>query len=215
VSFVTTQKNPSSDLTCSCGATAPAGSLFCPMCAHPLSHSPTATHQPKNRSQVTEPVAKKNSITWTHADVIKSCYPSAVLAALFGSLFFYLFFLTYPTAGVFSVHNYRRRTAEQLQTNDGVRLGFVTGVLSFLVSLVMSTLVILIAGDPTIFAEAIRQEVQSMSVPVAAQQQMLDFLQSPMALSFMVLFSLAMSLTAAIVLSIIGGVIGTKILSRN
>tara|TARA_Y100000588_G_scaffold394737_1_gene516937 strand:+ start:1011 stop:1250 length:240 start_codon:yes stop_codon:yes gene_type:complete len=79
----------------------------------------------------------------------------------------------------------------------------------------MSTLVILIAGDPTIFAEAIRQEVQSMSVPVAAQQQMLDFLQSPMALSFMVLFSLAMSLTAAIVLSIIGGVIGTKILSRN
>ena len=79
----------------------------------------------------------------------------------------------------------------------------------------MSTLVILLAGDPTIFAEAIRQEIQSMSVPIAAKQQMLDFLQSPMALSFMVLISLAMSLTAAIVLSIVGGVIGTKILRRD
>jgi len=185
------------------------------MCAHPLSNNPTVLHQPADRNPVTEPVTTKNSIAWTHTDVIKSCYPSAILAALFGSLFFYLFFLTYPTAGIFSVYSYLRRTGAQLKLNDGVRLGFITGVLSFLVSLVMSTLVILLAGDPTIFAEAIRQEIQSMSVPIAAKQQMLDFLQSPMALSFMVLISLAMSLTAAIVLSIVGGVIGTKILRRD
>ena len=113
------------------------------------------------------------------------------------------------------MYSYIRRTGTRLRTNDGVRLGLVTGILSFLVSLAIFTFVMLVTADPAIFGETIRQEIQSVSAPSDVKQQMLDILESPMALSFMLLASLTMSLTVAILLSIVGGVLGTKILSQD
>jgi hypothetical protein len=212
---VTVSKPSPDDLTCSCGATAPAGALFCPMCAHPLGVNPNALRQSGDLSQESTPIDTRSLISLSNPDVIRSCYVSAILAALFGNLVYYLFFLWYPAAGVFSVYSYIRRTGTRLRTNDGVRLGLVTGILSFLVSLAIFTFVMLVTADPAIFGETIRQEIQSVSAPSDVKQQMLDILESPMALSFMLLASLTMSLTVAILLSIVGGVLGTKILSQD
>lgn len=182
------------------------------MCAHPLVTNPNNIEPPRTPSPAEASKPERSPLTLSNPDVLRSCYVGAILAALLGNLAYYLFFLWYPAAGFFAVYNYQRRTGIFPRVGEGVRLGLATGGISFLVSLALFTLALLVAGDPAMFGEAIREQIQLVSAPDDVKQQMLNTLKSPAAMSAMLLFSLVMSFAITILLSTIGGALGAKVL---
>ena len=182
------------------------------MCAHPLVKNPNDIEPPNKILPVEASNPEHSPLTLSDPDVLRSCYVGAIFAALLGNLAYYLFFLWYPAAGFFAVYNYQRKTGLCPRVGEGARLGLATGGISFLVSLALFALALLVAGDPTMFGEAIREQIQLVSAPNDVKQQMLGILKSPTAMSMMLLISLVMSFAVTILLSTIGGVLGAKIL---
>ena len=215
-----THEPASPELTCTCGAVAPPGARFCPMCARPLVEHAGEAEEPERlfESKPEEPVSlepERLPITLSNPDVIRSCYSSAILAALLGNILSYLFFVWYPAAGCFSVYNYRRRTGVFAGVREGARLGLATGAMIFLISLVLFAFALLLAGDTAGLAEAMRQQVGQMSVPSELKQQMLDILQDPTAMAVLLVMSLGVSFVTSLVFSVLGGALGAKILEKE
>ena len=211
---------PSPELTCTCGAVAPPGARFCPMCARPLVEHAGEAEEPEAPfgSELEELVSSEPErlpITLSNPDVVRSCYSSAILAALLGNTLSYLFFVWYPAAGFFSVYNYRRRTGVFADVREGARLGLVTGGMIFLISLVLFAFALLLAGDTAGLAEAMRQQVGQMSVPSELKQQMLEILRDPTAMGVLLVMSLGVSFVTAVLFSVLGAALGAKILEKE
>ena len=207
--------SPSPSLICTCGAAAPAGARFCPMCARPLVENAGRAEEPETAPSTEAaaiPEPQRGPIRLSSPEVIRSCFTGALLAALLGNLIYSLFFLWYPAAGFLSVYNYRRQSGAWARVSEGVRLGFATGVMIFLISLTLFTLAMLLAGESAGLAEVLRFQIEKFSAPQEARQQMIDILQSPAAMSMVVVLSLAMSFIVTVLCTALGGALGAKIL---
>ena len=187
------------------------------MCARPLVEHADEAEEPESPfvalSETVSP--EPEPITASNPVVIRSCYTVAIVAALVSNLMPVLFFVWYPAAGFFSVYNYRRHTGVFARVPEGVRLGLTTGVMTFLVSLVLFALALLLAGEDAGLAEAMRDQIGQVSAPREAKEQMLEILQSPAAMSVAILVSLAMSFVATVLFSMAGGALGAKVLEKE
>lgn len=209
----------SPELTCTCGTVAPPGARFCPMCARPLVEHAGEAEEPEpgfvELPEAVSPEPEPRPITASNPDVIRSCYTAAIVAALVSNLMPILFFVWYPAAGFFSVYSYRRRTGVFARVSEGARLGLATGVMIFLISLVLFALALLLVGDSGGLAEAMRDQIGQVSAPREVKQQMLDILRDPAAMSLTILMSLAMSFVTAVLFGMAGGALGAKVLEEE
>ena len=189
------------------------------MCARPLVEHAGEAEEPERPFVATPetslPEPERQLITASNPDVIRSCYTAAIVAALVSNLMPFLFFVWYPAAGFFSVYNYRRRTGVFARVFEGVRLGLATGIIIFLVSLVLFALALLLAGDSAGLAEAMRDQIGQVSAPREVKQQMIEILRNPAAMSLAILISLAMSFVATVLFSVVGGALGAKVLEEE
>ncbi|MBY0502568.1 MAG: hypothetical protein K2X03_01575 [Bryobacteraceae bacterium] len=74
-------------------------------------------------------------------------------------------------SGFFAVYLYRLRSGKPLSVLSGARLGWITGVFSFLIVLVLMTLTFLALSDPTV-RSAMQKEMEKAGRP--GDFQMLD-----------------------------------------
>jgi hypothetical protein len=120
--------------TCSCGAQLPLDALFCHKCGRPLRDIP----EPESTGAV--PVMKIDPVyppvNFRNALAVRI----ALLMAVGATVAFFLPLLNWVAAGFFTSLLYRRRTGYLLTFQSGVRLGWITGVLMFAITLVMITI---------------------------------------------------------------------------
>lgn len=140
----------------------------------------------------------------------------AFLVALVSALLSWLPLLNlvmWAGAGFFAVFLYRRRTGYLLTVRAGVQMGWITGVMSFAVTIVFFTATIL----PTALSGGVGALFQSQfkNITDPNMQEALKMFQSGPGLAFLLVLTLFMLFVFICALSIAGGALGAKVVGQD
>jgi TM2 domain-containing membrane protein YozV len=205
---------------CTCGTQLVPNALFCHLCGRPqreiLTLSDDAPDTPREEPAPPAEEPKPLGISFSNPDVIRSAYPPAAVAAILGSIQFVamLCFLWYPAAGFASVYLYRVRTGIFLAPRAGAKIGAITGLLVFAISLLIATVGFLFVGTAD-FSEAMRQGLEQSGQPEEVQRTVLDLLNNPATMALLLLMVLGVQLFVTTGFAILGGALGAKVLEKE
>jgi hypothetical protein len=112
------------------------------------------------------------------------------------------------------VYLYRRRTGAFLNVRAGVRLGWITGVLMFVITTVIFTLTVIPAAANGGIAAMFRQQFKNASDPNV--QEAMRMLETGPGLATILLATLFMLFCFITLLAMAGGALGAKMVgSKN
>jgi len=205
---------------CTCGAQLPPDSLFCHKCGKPqreviepepapetVDESAPASPAPVAAAPQPPPLNFHNLVAVRIAFVVA---PVAFLLSWIPALNL----LLWIAAGFLAVYFHRRRTGVPLNVRSGVRLGWITGVLMFAVTTVIFTLTVVPlaanGGIVTLFRQQLRNNASDPNV-----QEALRMLETTPGLAAILLVMLFMLFVFITLLSMAGGALGSKFVSRN
>jgi hypothetical protein len=205
---------------CDCGWRAiPEGASFCPGCGKPLTADARETERqanafPRPRAEQEE-AGPVDRVTFGTPGALRSCYWSAAFAAIIMSLPYasLLCFIVYPAAGFYSVHSFRRQARKRVTLRAGAKLGFLTGVITFALLLILLTIASTMPGSPGISATLDELESsfeQQGEAELAARVQGLR--GDPTALALLALISLSVGFGVTTGFAAAGGALGAKVL---
>lgn len=197
---------------CTCGAQLPPDALFCHKCGKPQREmvvpetvAPPPRFEPPTPPTVpSAPPAAAPPLNFHNRAAVKI----ALLVAGLATLLSFLLYLNWFLAGFLAVFLYRRRTGQTLNLESGVRMGWITGLMTF-------GIMVLILGCFGVSVQAIggvsafEAEFRGMMDP-----RMTDFLKmlaNPSELA-MVLVQFFVFTT---LLSMAGGALGVKLAGQN
>src|SRR5215467_13994051 len=195
---------------CSCGTELVPDATFCHKCGKPQREIAVETEVVSEPESPVPPVAPP---------VVQQVEPPPVnfhnrlaiqiglIMAILATLASFLVYINWLAAGFFTVLIYRRRTGYPLTLQNGVRLGWITGILIFVIMTVILTASVAfinaggLAGLPAEVKNALDPRVQEglrqlQSGPAVAQMMVVLFVFSTL-------------------LSMAGGALGAKFFSRG
>jgi hypothetical protein len=116
-------------------------------------------------------------------------------------------------AGFLAVFFHRRRTGVLLNVRAGVRLGWITGVIMFAITTVIFTLTVVPMAANGGITTLFKQQLPNPSDPNV--QEALRMLETTPGLAAILLVMLFMLFVFITLLSMAGGALGAKFVSRN
>jgi hypothetical protein len=211
---------------CTCGAQLPPDSLFCHKCGRPQREVIAPEPPPESAAEFVPPVAaaaaagpQPPALNFHNLVALRIAFVIAPVAFLL-LLAPPINLLLWIAAGFLAVYFHGRRTGVLLNVRSAVRLGWITGVLMFAVTTPLFTLAaVAVAANGGIVA-VLRQELHNNPADPKIQQaiQMLESapaLNTAMVTMFTMLMLLLMLFVFITLLSMAGGALGAKFVSRN
>jgi hypothetical protein len=198
---------------CTCGAQLPPDALFCHKCGKPqreiLPAETPREEQAPPAAPAYIPSALRDSLplNFHNGAAVRI---GLIAAAASTIIFFVLPFLNWPFGGFLAVFLYRRRTGSLLNTGAGMRLGWITGVLAFVLYII--PFAIQIPRMNSMMAERLRS---MQGQDPALIEQMTHFFQSAPGTTIVVCFSLMVMFLIITFLSMAGGALGAKVVGRQ
>jgi hypothetical protein len=196
---------------CTCGAELPPDALFCHKCGKPQRELvvPETFTPPQPPPAVAPPYVPRPQPALNFRNPL--AIRISLLVALLATLLNFLPFVNWIAGGFFAVFFYSRKTGSAVSVNNGVRLGWITGLMTFALSAILfaaQEVPMVMSGR---FSPALRERLNTMGQDPATVEQVLRFLESGSGLAFM-LIALFMFITG---LSMAGGALGAKVGSRS
>jgi hypothetical protein len=202
---------------CTCGALLPPDARFCHKCGKPqydypgLESEPVAQAPPPPSSPPPPP-----EISFRNGTAVRIGF----LAALIAFIMFVIplpfplprLLIAFLAAGFLAVYLYVRRTGQKLSIRSGARMGWITGIFSFVIVTVQATAAVLVTSSQGGFAALLRAQFPPND---ARTQEVLKMLQDPSALIAMMVFVLLMMFLLLTVLPTLGGALGAKLLTKE
>jgi len=205
---------------CTCGVQLPPDARFCHKCGKPQYDYPGIVEEAEPQAPplpVEAPrVLVAPEIGFHNRLAVRIGFVAA-LAAIFVNLVplplpFVRLVIAFIAAGFLAVFLYSRRTGQILSVQGGARLGWITGIFSFAMSIAFFTVAMIGVSNQGGLAKSI----ESQFPPDDARTQMLtQMLNDPANLAALVLFSLIVMFVILTALPIIGGALGAKVLARE
>jgi hypothetical protein len=197
---------------CTCGAQLPPDALFCHKCGKPQREIAGIEPEPAPQPAPVFSPAPAPEIHPPELPPVSFRNPVAVriglLLAVAATVLSFLPFFNWLAAGFFAVFFYRRKTGSLLSIEAGLRMGWITGLMAFVMVLITS-LPAALSGQ---FAAAYEQQMKSFRFEdPATAQQMARFIGTPqgIAMIFAALFVFSTFLCMA------GGALGAKLVGGN
>jgi hypothetical protein len=205
---------------CTCGAQLPPDSLFCHKCGKPqrdvIETEPAPETIGESVPDHPTPVVaapQPPPLNFHNLVAVRIAFVFAPVAFLL-SWIPALNLLLWIAAGFLAVYFHRRRTGVPLTIRSGVRLGWITGVLMFAVTTVIFTLTVVPlaanGGIATLFRQQLKNNASDPNV-----QEALRMLETTPGLAAILLVMLFMLFVFITLLSMAGGALGSKFVSRN
>jgi hypothetical protein len=158
---------------CTCGAQLPPDAVFCHKCGKPqreiAAPEPEILPPPPPRLEPEAPKIEAPAVNFRNREAMKVALLSATLA----TVFFFVPYVNWLVGGYFAVFFYRRRTRRTVNIAAGVRIGWLTGLIAFLMAAAMFTASVFILRTPGFMDEMKRaaQDNQWLQQSVKAAQQ--------------------------------------------
>lgn len=202
---------------CSCGAALPPDSLFCHKCGKPQREIPVVEPQiqvvvePPSPPPAAAP-AQPQPLNFHNPLAVRIAFIVALVTALLSWLPF-LNIILWAGAGFFAVFLYRRRTGSLLTVRAGMQMGWITGVMSYAITVVIFTATIL----PTAISGGVGAmfQAQFKNATDPSVQQALKMFESGPGLAFLLVVTLVMLFVFICALSMVGGALGAKMVGQD
>jgi hypothetical protein len=204
---------------CTCGAQLPPDARFCHKCGKPqYDYPPTAETEeaapapaPLPAPVVREPleIGFHNGLAVRIGFIAAS---SAVVMFLFPLPNPFLRLLAFLVAGFLAVFLYTRRTGQILTIRSGARMGWITGIFSFLLVGLLATVSMVAIANQEGLAKFLSKQLPPND---ARTETMAQMLQDPATLAAVVLFSLIVLFVIVTALPMIGGALGAKLFEKG
>jgi len=141
----------------------------------------------------------------------------AVMGAVMTSLFpvplsFLLLPIVFLAAGFLAVFIYSRRTGQTPSIRSGARIGWITGIFSFMLLTILSTVQIVAISSQGELEKQFRSYLPANDPRAAVLQQ---HLSSPAVIAALVVFYLVFFFVIFTALPTIGGALGGKVLEKQ
>jgi hypothetical protein len=118
-------------------------------------------------------------------------------------------------AGFLAVLLYRRRTGQGLSTRDGMRMGWITGMFSFVISMMFFTITVLTLSSRGGLAAFFHDQFAAQGANDKQVQEVLRILEDPSGLATFVILCLFVVFIFTTSLPAIGGALGAKVLEKD
>ena len=197
---------------CTCGAQLAPDSLFCHKCGKaqrdiPIEVEPEVAPEPVVAPVVEVPPPAVLPLNFHNPLAVRVAASMALIVTLL-SWIPAVNLLLWLLSGFFAVYVYRRRTGAPLNVRAGVRLGWITGVLTFAITTVMFTMTMVPVATSGGVAALFRQQFKNASDPNV--QEMLRMLETGPGLATVLLATLFMLFCFITLLAMAGGALGAK-----
>ncbi len=204
---------------CTCGAQLPPDARFCHKCGKPQYDYPGLVDDTEPAAPPVVPLASAPAspeISFHNRVAVRIGFLAALLAVLL--LMFPLPFplprmlIAFSAAGFLAVVVYTRRTGQILSVRSGARMGWITGIFSFmLVTIVSAATMVAISSEGGIV-----KFFRSQLPPNDARAETLaQALNDPASLAGVLVFSLIMLFVILTTLPMLGGALGAKVLAKE
>ncbi|MBV8902282.1 MAG: zinc ribbon domain-containing protein [Acidobacteriia bacterium] len=196
---------------CTCGAQLPPDALFCHKCGKPQREIlPPDVPAPEEQPPAPPPrPAFRETLPLDFHN--RAAVRIALIVAVGSTLvFFFLPFLNWVFGGFLAVFLYRRRTGFPFNLGAGMRMGWLTGVLAFVLYIV--PFAIEVPRMNTLMEERLRE---MRGVDAVMRDQMIRFFQSSAGMTSVVILSLMAMFLIITFLSMAGGALGAKVIGRQ
>jgi len=223
---------------CTCGAQLPVDARFCHRCGRPLFADPPPS--PEDSSEFHRPPGIEHSADDLRAIAAAAATPDAPAAISFHNTnavstgfitaIIIWVLMIIPLGGLpgmllrvfvllgggfLAVIFYTRRTGQMLTVAAGARLGWITGVLFYVIWMLFFTVTILLLQDKGGLSEAYKKQLQESNAPADTIKQITEIMQSPEVFGAVMLLMLGVMFVAFTLPMILGGAVAAKALERE
>jgi hypothetical protein len=206
---------------CTCGTQLVEGSRFCHKCGRPTSGEPELPLDvPRIQIAVPPPIfpgafpkAGELPVSFANPVVLRIAFAAATLSIVLDSMLSVLFILWAMGAGFLAVWMYRRRTGLPVSVSSGAKLGWITGVFSFVISTIMVTAAVVLSGEK--LAESMRKQATVMWSHDPNYQQILSTFENPATFATAIIFALLFFFVLLSVASVAGGALGARFSNKQ
>jgi hypothetical protein len=199
---------------CTCGAELPPDARFCHKCGKPQREEiliePPAP-PPRLEAPKAEAAPPPPPINFHNALAVRIGLLAAGLASLLNVMLVYACPLWLVAAGFVCVYVYHRRTGQVLSISSGARMGWITGLFSFVIFTVLFT----ISFVQQVRSGELYKNLGNVPFFQGSATELRELLSNPLYLALNVLLSLAFLFVLFTSLPIAGGALGAKVLSKD
>lgn len=154
--------------------------------------------------------------SFQHPVALRAGIFAASLATLLCLLLMIGFVIWLPAAGFLSVYLFSRRTGQLLSLRAGARMGWITGILSFVIITVLFTISILSIGShPGGLAAYYREQVTTMQMHDQNVEQAIEMLERPSGQALLYFTFLFLTFGVVTLSCVAGGALGAKVLEKD
>ncbi len=156
-------------------------------------------------------------VSFANPAALRIAFAAAALSILLDSIPFLsiLFILWSMGAGFMAVWMYRRRTGKAVSVPNGVRLGWITGVFTFVILTVLVTVVVLAISSNSTLAAQIHQQLAGMAAHDPNYKQALNVFENPATLATTIIYSLFTFFVLLSLASVAGGALGARFSNKQ
>ena len=219
---------------CTCGALLPPDSRFCHKCGKPQFEEKVLQEDDEPQSAVSfptlgkapEPVAPPlvPPIGFRNRLAVRTAFSVAAISFLISSLLAFAGVLALQllativvsvAGGFFAVYLYSRRTAQPMTVAGGARIGWLTGIFSFLINMVIIAVSMVAVMGQGGFASFYEKQSSALGLPEEAISQIGDIAKNPTLLILVIGFALMFQFLTYAILTSLGGALGAKVLEKE
>lgn len=204
---------------CTCGAQLPPDARFCHKCGKPQYDYPGFTEEPTAPVPPPLPIAPVQTpleISFHNRIAVRIGFLAALTAVLL-----FMFPLPFPflrlllafiAAGFLAVFAYTRRTGQALSIRSGARMGWITGIFSFMFVSILFTVAMVAISNEGGLVKFFRSQLPPND---ARAEQLTQALSNPATLAGGLAFSVILLFVILTVLPVLGGALGAKVLAKE
>ena len=207
-------------LHCNCGAELPENARFCLRCGKPQREedqapalvigAPPAPTQAAAATAIPinfgNPAALRVALLCASASSLLNTIPVVSLGCC----------LWIVGAGFLAAYFYSRRTGWSLSVRNGARLGWITGVLTFMITIVLTAInLAIVRGSGSSVREILRQSMEKVSTQDEIARQVINFMTSPVGLAVFLVIYLGLGFAGMVGLAAAGGALGAKVMEKD
>lgn len=204
---------------CSCGAALPPDARFCHRCGKPQREADLAREAAERIVVMPLETAPEGPVEIVAAPDFHNpiAVRAALLAASLGTLLFLLirfgFVIWLVGAGFLGTWLFERRSRQTLTVRAGARMGWLTGVLSFVILTVLFSVSAALSDGQ--LAQMYREQLQQMPAGDPKMAEAIQMLETPGGMAMVFVTSLIFLFMMVTAFCTAGGALGAKVLDKS